>query len=574
MITHWRTLGGAIVVAAAVLTLSSPALAQCPIGTDTPTECVLSSAVQTSGTLVFGKTLHITGSGKIEIVPEATGLNLDIAGDLKMDAGAVIDGNVSGAAKGATVVVNAAGDINLAGGSPGAIITSSQNPAPQSPGSCTPAGGGGDISLLAGGNVTMGNGSEVTSTSPCGRGHITITGIILNLDGLVLSEGRTTKGRGGPIDIKASCDLIVSATGEIVSKGKDPGADRVHLEGGCTVRIFGLVASTGPGHSVTTDNKCQGIERPDKPAASRACVEIWSGDTVLIDSTPPNTGEVHADTGMSGGVSGIGWVDIFAVNDITIVGNSAVPFSVHANQTLSGGHGGLVTVKSKLGSVITSGLAMQASDTTGGGQGGVITVHAGLNVEFGTATIQAKGANTGGGKQQGGTIEAFSFNGIVSGVAPGRLDADGGNGQAVPKLGLVTLRGCGTAGSNTDGVNYTGTIIPLSAPLADQCGGEPSFQTYVVFPPCACACVCVSSSSSVVAPGGAATTTIRGTGLKQVTDVYINSDTCDPGLGGTHVPKSSFLLQTDTLIRVPGSLVSGTKIVTVGPNGSCCMTAP
>lgn len=573
MTTHWKALGGAAVLAAAVLTLSSPALAQCPFGTDTPTECVVSSAVQQSGTHVFGKTLHITGSGKIEVVPEAAGLTLDIAGDLKMDAGAVIDGNVTGAAKGATIVVTTGGDITLAGGSPGAIITSSQNPAPAAPGSCTALGGGGDISLLAGGNVTMGNGSEVTSTSPCGRGHIEITGIILNLDGLVLSEGRTTKGRGGPIDIKASCDLIVSATGEIVSKGRDPGADRVHLEGGCTVRIFGLVASTGPGHSVTTDNKCQGAERPDKPANSRACVEIWSGDTVLIDSTPPNTGEVHADTGMAGGATGIGWVDIFALNDITVVGNSAAPFSVHANQTLSGGHGGLVTVKSKQGSVITSGLALQASDTTTGGQGGVVTVHAGLNVEFGTGTIQAKGSNTGGGKQKGGTIEAFAFTGTVTGTAPGRLDADGGGGQAVPEPGVVTLRGCGT-GAAGDGVSYTGAIIPPSTPLADQCGGQPTFASYVFFPPCACACVCVSSSSSTVLPGGSPATTIRGTGLKQVTDVYINSATCDPGLGGTHIPKSSFLLQTDTVIRVPGALVSGTKIVTVGPNGSCCMTAP
>ena len=73
MSTKWWTLGSAIVAMAALLALGAPgqALAQCPFGTDTPTECVVSNTVQTSGAHVFGKTLHITSTGKIEIVPEA-----------------------------------------------------------------------------------------------------------------------------------------------------------------------------------------------------------------------------------------------------------------------------------------------------------------------------------------------------------------------------------------------------------------------------------------------------------------------------------------------------------------------
>jgi hypothetical protein len=50
----------------------------------------------------------------------------------------------------------------------------------------------------------------------------------------------------------------------------------VHLEGGCDVSIYGLVASTGQGHVPPTNppNHCQGASRPDKPSKSGACLEI------------------------------------------------------------------------------------------------------------------------------------------------------------------------------------------------------------------------------------------------------------------------------------------------------------
>ena len=109
----------------------------------------------------------------------------------------------------------------------------------------------------------------------------------------------TTKGRGGPITIDACCDLVIGDTGKVISQGRDPGADLVHLQA-CIVEIFGLVASTGPGHEAVRGNLCN-VNRPGKPANSGACVEIWAGTTLLIDSTGVHNGEVNADTAQAGG---------------------------------------------------------------------------------------------------------------------------------------------------------------------------------------------------------------------------------------------------------------------------------
>jgi hypothetical protein len=86
--------------------------------------------------------------------------------------------------------------------------------------------------------TTTTNGSKVTSVSPCGRGEIIITGVNIDIDGDVLSEGTTTQGRGGPITVNGSCNLIVTDLGSIVSKSKDPAPTRAPA-GGCVVTVFG-----------------------------------------------------------------------------------------------------------------------------------------------------------------------------------------------------------------------------------------------------------------------------------------------------------------------------------------------
>ena len=121
---------------------------------------------------------------------------------------------------------------------------------------------------------------------------------------------------------------------------------------------------------------------------------------------------------------------------------------MHANSATAvntNSFGGLVTVKSSIGKITASGLAISANGTGGGSNGGDVIVQAGGagaagDVAFGTATIQATGPN--GSNTAGGHIVAKSFNGSVTGAAPGALNAAGGLGQAIPVPGTVVLEAC------------------------------------------------------------------------------------------------------------------------------------
>jgi hypothetical protein len=522
-----------------------------------------------NGTFSVAETLRIKSDGIITVPKLAGGnnLTLNIAGDFIMDAGGKIVGDAGASpndssAIAATIIINAngnfwtwtTGNITLAGG---ARISSDQQA-----GSCN-GGRGGNITLEAAGDITTANGSVISANgTKCSAGAILIeatkcregsgeqciadgngyyytptirTGCTIDIDGKVLSQsGNTGTGAkqapgGGPITINAGCNLIVSNTGIVSSRGKDPGADLVHLQGGCNVNVCGLVESTGTGHAVPNSptNHCYyqqaGFPTPpnplnpgddpadprlDKPKNSTACVEVWTSGDLVIDSVQFTewtesqgcNGEINADTGGPGGSSGTSWIDLFALGDITIYGDSVAPYAVHANGNAgTNDNGGIVTVKSKGGEVETYGLAIQANALGNGGKGGNVDVEAGGgsssgDVDFNAASIQAKGANAGGGGQAGGLISARSWNAYVLGTnLTGELNADGGKGKTPFSLGLVTLQGCGTGTTpptNNDGVNYTGTVTPSPATiLANACGGSPPLPKYVTLPICACCLV-------------------------------------------------------------------------------------
>src|SRR5262245_50799158 len=270
-------------------------------------ECQLSTAVNAAGPYSFDHTFHILPTGRITVPPlpdpdgggpqkpPANNLTLTITGDgkLLMDTGAAIIGDVTAAnGTGATIIVNAQGDIFLAGnGTSGARITSSQNA-----GSCT-GGNGGSIFLTADtdadlvGDVITQPGSAILSSARCPAGTIKLKAVNISVDGLVQSRSAQTgtgaiqPTGGGPVFLDAGCDLTITPAGVVSSQGSDAGADLVHLVGGCDVRIFGLVESTGKGSAVpnASANHCREPFRPGKPANSVACVEVWGG-TVLIQS--------------------------------------------------------------------------------------------------------------------------------------------------------------------------------------------------------------------------------------------------------------------------------------------------
>jgi hypothetical protein len=594
-------------------------------------ECVVSAAVTVSPkasppapadeicAFTLDETLRIANGGRLTIPPACTatvrppfvpaagaastpGFKLVVtAGDFHMEAGSAIVGDMSAGHAGDIEVVVQTGRILLDAEAPqpgpaGAIIQSNRS------GTCTGGSRGGNITLDAQApqvsRVTQGKGSKIDSIAPCGRGEISILAAFVTLDGEVLSQGTTTQGRGGPITVNAGCDLKV--TGSVVSLGRDPGADLVHLQGGCDVKIWGLVASTGPGHFFSSNppHRCEPPNRPGKPENSDACVEVWSGGAIEIDSLNHN-GEVHADTGTSGGTQGLGWIELFAKKNVTIIGDSAGPFSVHANQTLGNGHGGLINVKSTDGKVLLSGLAIQANDTSSGSSGGRpavtakcttapcggITIEAKTDVDFSPdGRVEAKGATSGGGSQHGGQIDVVAFNGAILAGNNSKLDVTGDT----PPDGVVNLTACTTPMAAFP----PGQVVPVTPTKnsgAAFCGGTPALPTYPAvsavpglppLPTCQCGpnlgCACATdfTPASIASIVAANEVTINGVNLLTVAEVWFSHDCNLPG-----VATQKGLIKsggTDATIKVSPAaalLNAGDHIILVTPSGTCCTSA-
>ena len=457
-------------------------------GTVVAGECQISTNVgNKSGDFNLTQPLHILSGGRITVPALAGGNSLTInvcaapaTCSFVMEPGAVITGNVATAGGvGAAISINATGPMTIGGaGATGATISSNQ-----SAGSCTGSGRGGVIALTAAGNIVTQAGSAITANgTPCPGGSITLissqgtvthAGLIESVSTLS-GTGATQRPGGGPITIIARCDLNIDGT--VRSKGNDAGADLIHLEGGCNVVIDGLVESTAIGHGIPNSppNHCGPLAsppRPDKPANSTACIEVWAGDSLVISAT----GQVNADLGQLGSNEGISWIDLFARGNISINGDAVLPFSVHANglggSGADGEEGGIITVMSKQGSVTASGLALQATSTAASNaDGGTVTVEAAQNVTFSgnTPTVVVKGNDL------GGSIGMRAYNGALTWTD--------GNGDARPvATGTIALTSCGTL--TTTGTNFNGEV-PTTA--TGVCGGSPTLPSYVVLPACLC----------------------------------------------------------------------------------------
>lgn len=561
-------------------------------------ECRINSPVIKSGTFTLDETLRITDAGSITVQAFGGGsfLTLQITGSLIMDdtaapGAARISGDVTGASGiGATIAVDATGDIVLHGtpGPPatGASITSNQNA-----GSCV-HGRGGNIFLTAGGSIITENGSAITSVSPCGKGEIDLLAdTSVTLGGKIASEGTTTVGRGGPVSVKAGCTLTVGDTASVVSKGRDPGADLVHLEAGCDVVIEGYVASTGPGHVNPPANQCHAPNRPDKDAGAAACVEVWAGSTITVDATGGHNGQINADTSMSGGVLCCPWIDLLAQGDISIKGDTTGAFALHANETLTNAFGGTITVKSKGGNVSASGLAIQANAIAGGGTGGTVVIEAKGNVNLDEAQIFAEGDGVAtGGFGVGGTISARAFSGdLFWRNLPGGVAATGDvepTGSSIPlaKQGIITLDFCGlndtggtlfpvTAGSPTTPAINAGLCPPPAAP---------TLPAYVTLPECLCgnfpspdvSVLKTTSTPSVTAGSPVSYSIVVSAGGTGNSDNVVLTDTLPSGFSWT-------VGGTDAGACSPASPIAGGNVLTCnfgtmapGASKSITLTAP
>ncbi|HSE62660.1 MAG TPA: right-handed parallel beta-helix repeat-containing protein [Thermoanaerobaculia bacterium] len=510
-------------------------------------------------------------------------INLVVTGDLLIEAGGAIyaENRVNGGA-GGDITITVGGDFTMegpSGGNAGAIVSSRKL------GNGT--ANGGDIEIVVGGvtlnesvyphvgvcnspdgDILVEAGATITSDANGHAGDIALyAGRDITIDGTVRSEGFLGAGHGGAITIDACCDLFVQNDGLVRSAGRDPGPDRVHLEA-CVIEIFGVVESTGPAHQ-SPSALCTPPTRPGKAANSTACVEIWSGTSVLIDSTGTNHGQVNADTGMSGGVEGHSWIDIFANGDITIIdgtgndhvqpigGSPSVPvlYAVHANQYLGNGNGGDIDIESKAGAVSTSGNAIQANDLANGGDGGRITVEAGGagspagDVALDAASIEARGANH--PNSFGGLIAVQSFNGDITGAPPGLLNAS----AHATHPGSISLTSC-------LGPSYTGGSNPAAVPLGGVCGGMPAFPALTppeAYPTAACVQFCTPPTAT---PTDTPTNTPTDTPTNTPTDTPTNTPTDTPTNTPTDTPTNT---PTDTPTNTPTDTPTNTPTPTKTP---------
>jgi hypothetical protein len=570
-----------VVVAALILAVGMPGQASaltCTAvgGVDNAGDCTISTPITAFCPFVLTVTgdLLITGTGSISCNdpispgdPGASDITITVGGDMEMQAGsAILAENNHGGGNGGKITLTVAGDFTMRGPSPtkpGAVISSRDT------GSAT--GVAGDIRIKVGnstvnpddltvtcagtpsGDILIENGAQILADALGEAGSIKMfAGKDATINGLVSSVGTSTSGRGGPITIDACCNLVIGDTGKVISQGQDPGADLVHLQA-CIVKIFGLVASTGPGHQLAPANLCN-VNRPGKPANSSACVEVWAGTTLLIDSTNGHKGEVNADTAQAGGINGRSWIDLLANLAITIHGNETVPaagnndtspaFAVHANQFLGNGHGGDITVISTGSTVTMLGRALQANSSTnvqssGGGSGGHIVILAHDAVAFGTGVVPAFVQAAGDPDGAGGTILAQSFNGNVTGVAASVLNADGPGGT-------VTLRGCADPGG--PGGTYLGTVIGAYTHTAICPGGSPPLPSPAnTLIPSASFC---TSNSCGQAPAG------NKTGVKFLDSNQNGKQDGEPGIIGWTI---------NVFDRVTKALVASTTTIAANP---------
>lgn len=411
-------------------------------------------------TLLPGASIHCNDTG---LAPaSACAMRIVVDGTMLMGEGSAIraDNNVGGGSGGDITIEVGGGKLVLggaAGPTPGALISSRKIAG-------TETAGAGDIVISVTGCATIDSGIRVeagaviTSDGNGEAGAITLLSCNrATVDGTVQARGLTTTGRGGPIVIVASGAFEEGAAGKISSLGGGPGADLVHLEGDSIV-VAGLVESSGPGQQKPLGkNLCNDPLRPGKPLNSTACVELWSLGSITVEASGANSGEISADTGFSAGTQGTGWIDVLSFGgDIAILGDSVSPYALHANQGLTNGHGGVISILSTFGAITTFGRAIQANDTAAGGRGGSILLEATFSVagvDLGQASLQAEGATNGGGGQAGGRIEARAFNGDITGSAPGELNAKGGS---APGNGTVTLSPCQPPDQN----HYLGASTP------------------------------------------------------------------------------------------------------------------
>ena len=243
----------------------------------------------------------------------------------------------------------------------------------------------------------------------------------------------------------------------------------------------------------------------DHAADAGVCVEIWARH-VIIDAG----GAVYADFALSGGTNGSGWVDIFAEQDVKIVGPAkglpsendggpnnptgdthryvpASAFAVHSNGLLGDDTGGVIRIYAQGSFINMTGRAVSADDYGNSSNGGSIDVEAAGPVNLDGAVLSANGDFFGGQAfcpfgspgdcGDGGQITVRAWHTVI-----GSLSWQNGAGDARPVHGLaaITLSYCVSV--NTTGTTFNDILNNAAIVPTQQCDNtKPDIPAYVIF---------------------------------------------------------------------------------------------
>jgi VCBS repeat-containing protein len=439
----------------------------------------------------------------------ACSMKFVVSGDVTMLPGsALFAENRAGSGNGGNIIIQAGGNVTMQ--SPSGILLGAKISASRTTTSGT-ATKAGDITISAGGTTSLQAGTAIWSaTSDATAGTITINGAgVMTIAGLVAAgpsgtvatatkysgdvlSGGTSTATGGTIRITSTTHtqpaIVVTGDAVVVTQGGDPGTGPVSLEG-CDVRVLGLVASISrdgfgaravvrSGTSITVDGR--DVNRPG-PTSGRFGV-------IRASATPNNTNG-NGNNGNNNGNNNNNHVaapkaDLFAQNDISILGPDPALSSVYSVSSNSGSDGsggnngngnnqnndpnssiaGAARVISTAGAVTASGNAV----STSGIDGGSITVASKNDSTLNGATLKASGAQGSGqqnGNQQGnnnnngkgGAISIRSHSGAVAwqnGVGDVRPT---GSSVAASQRGTIVLTYCTS-------VSTSGTSFPTNGP--------------------------------------------------------------------------------------------------------------
>jgi VCBS repeat-containing protein len=395
---------------------------------------------------------------------DACSMNFAVGGNLTLASGSAIYAeNRKGSGDGGDVAFTVGGNVTVQGPSgtlAGAIVSTTRITG------ANPSGTdhAGNITLTVGGSTSLAAGSSISAGAVdgqagtidiTGQGPITAGGNVLagpsntiastKYTGAVMTGG-AAQMTGGTIRIRSLTHtepgLVVTSGAIIATQGETPGTGPVTLEG-CNVQIKGLVASVAR-------------------SGLGARVVVRSGTDLSVDGrdlggSGSRLGAVRSDATQQSATTF--HVDLFAANNITVLGPGGSLFAVYSNGgSTSKDASGTVNVISTRGTVTASGNAFAATGSNSGDQGGTINVSAKGNVTLDGATIKAAGDFSSGDSQRaGGHVNARSYSGAISwqaGVGDVR-PVGSASGISAGQQGTIGLTYCTT-------VSTAGTSFPTN----------------------------------------------------------------------------------------------------------------